>query len=281
MTTQVDIAAKNRSAARRFFWMLLILATATSLYGNIAHAIGGTEGVNPNRVIGASIAPVFLMALVHGVAHLARNTASGWAYGLVVALVGSVAAFAFAQSYGALTAFARDSHVLAPGLTPLIVDATIGVSTFALVVLGEKPTSRVRNPRPATPAPATPQVKAVAPTATATHTAPPTATPNRDMQRGPAPKTATTATTKFREPASPENTLRPVSGDATSDLAAELVRDKATRQPVEIVRAVIAAHNNGDPLNRIAKDVDRHHTAVKRIIDAAAVHRQRQLAAVG
>jgi hypothetical protein len=261
--------------------MLLILATATSLYGNIAHAIGGTEGVNPNSVIGASIAPVFLMALVHGVAHLARNTASGWAYGLVVALVGSVAAFAFAQSYGALTAFARDSDVLAPGLTPLIVDATIGVSTFALVVLGEKPTSRVRNPRPATPAPATPQVKAVAPTATATHTAPPTATPNRDMQRDPAPKTATTATTKFREPASPENTLRPVSGDATSDLAAELVRDKATRQPVEIVRAVIAAHNNGDPLNRIAKDVDRHHTAVKRIIDAAAVHRQRQLAAVG
>jgi hypothetical protein len=281
MTTQVDIAAKNRSAARRFFWMLLILATATSLYGNIAHAIGGTEGVNPNSVIGASIAPVFLMALVHGVAHLARNTASGWAYGLVVALVGSVAAFAFAQSYGALTAFARDSDVLAPGLTPLIVDATIGVSTFALVVLGEKPTSRVRNPRPATPAPATPQVKAVAPTATATHTAPPTATPNRDMQRDPAPKTAATAILGRRESASPENTLRPVSGDATSDLAAELVRDKATRQPVEIVRAVIAAHNNGDPLNRIAKDVDRHHTAVKRIIDAAAVHRQRQLAAVG
>jgi hypothetical protein len=101
------------------------------------------------------------------------------------------------------------------------------------------------------------------------------------MQRDPAPETATTATTKVREPASQENTLRPVSGDATSDLAAELVRDKATKQSVEIVRAVIAAHDNGDPLNRIAKDVARHHTAVKRIIDAAAVHRQPPLAAVG
>jgi hypothetical protein len=47
------------------------------------------------------------------------------------------------------------------------------------------------------------------------------------------------------------------------------------------VRAVIAAHDNGDRLNRIAKNVDRHHTAVKRIIDAAALHRQRQLVAVG
>jgi hypothetical protein len=129
MTTQADIAAKNRSGARRFFWALLILATATSLYGNVAHAIGASGAVSPNGIIGASIAPIFLMALVHGVAHLARNTASGWTYGLVVALVGGVAAFAFAQSYGALTAFARDAKVLAPGLTPLIVDATIAVST--------------------------------------------------------------------------------------------------------------------------------------------------------
>ena len=69
--------------------------------------------------------------------------------------------------------------------------------------------------------------------------------------------------------------------EATVDLAAELVRDKATKQPVELVHAVLVAHNNGDPLNRIAKNVDRHHTAVKRIIDAAEARVDRQLAATG
>ena len=126
MTTQADIDAKNRSAGRRFFWMLLILATSTSLYGNIAHAMSGAGGVSLNSIVCASIAPLFLMALVHGAAHLARNTA-----------------------------------------------------------------------------------------------------------------------------------------------------------PVEVVRAILEAHNNGDPLNRIAKNVDRHHTAVKRIIDAAAARVDRQLAATG
>jgi hypothetical protein len=43
MATQADIAAKNRSGARRFFWLLLVLATATSLNGNIAHAVGGAD----------------------------------------------------------------------------------------------------------------------------------------------------------------------------------------------------------------------------------------------
>jgi hypothetical protein len=70
--------------------------------------------------------------------------------------------------------------------------------------------------------------------------------------------------------------------DATSALAARLVSDKITRQPLEIVHVVLAAHANGDPLNRIAKDVYRHHSAVKRILDAATAHREaHQFAAVG
>jgi len=79
MTTQAEIAERNRKGARRFFWSLLILATATSLYGNIAHAVDGAASAHVvESIVAASIAPVFLVALVHGVAHLARNTASGW-----------------------------------------------------------------------------------------------------------------------------------------------------------------------------------------------------------
>jgi hypothetical protein len=276
MATQADIAAKNRSGARRFFWLLLILATATSLYGNIAHAVGGADGVLLNSVIAACIAPVFLMALVHGIAHLARNTASGWAYGLVVALVGGVAAFAFAQSFGALTSFAGEAHVLAPGLTPLIVDATIGVSTFALVVLGEKPVRRARTPRVQPPKTAAPQFKTVPSNAHATRGVPEFAPSNR----APATPSSDTATSAAAT-ATATATQTIADGDATATLAERLVRDKATRQPLEIVSAILAAHKRGDPLNRIAKDVRRHHSAVKRIIDAAAEHRQQQLVAAG
>ncbi|MCW2560809.1 MAG: hypothetical protein JWP55_4773, partial [Mycobacterium sp.] len=153
----------------------------------------------------------------------------------MIALVGSVAAFAFAQSYGALTAFARDSDVLAPGLTPLIVDATIGVSTFALVVLGEKPARRARTPRPGDP-----------------HRE-----ANRDSgprTRDPEPRHETQLRAEATATAIPDIDASPATaliadGDVTSDLAAELARAKATKQPLEIVHAVLAAHKNGDPLN--------------------------------
>ncbi|AGB21650.1 Protein of unknown function (DUF2637) [Mycobacterium sp. JS623] len=260
MTTQADMDAKNRRTARRFFWTLLLLATATSLYGNIAHAIGASESVHLNRVIAASIAPIFLMALVHGLAHLARNTASGLAYGLVVALVGGVAMFAFAQSYGALTAFARDANVLASGLTPLIVDATIAVSTFALVVLGDKPVRRARVSRSATSMSKV-QVREVGSSGTSAAGA----TRKRDL----APQTAVSAVGKRTQPATLGAALhRDVAG--LDELAVALVESKTTRQPVATVRVILEAESKGVAPNRIAKDVGVHHTAVKRILDAAA-----------
>jgi hypothetical protein len=269
--TQTEVAAKSHRRAIRFFWRLLILGTVTSLYGNIAHAVDASGAVNPSTIIGASIAPIFLMALVHGLAHLARNTASSLAYALVVALVGGVAVFAFAQSYGALTAFARDAKVLAPGLTPLIVDATIAVSTFALVVLGDKPTRRSSGARSAGTTSAS-HCRRGGTAATATAAESRTATPNRVV--------APTGARRRTEPATPDEvSRRDLTGFDAADLAVALVESKVTRQPVEVVRAVLEAHDDGVVLNRIAKDVGVHHTAVRRIIDTATAHRQRDLAA--
>jgi hypothetical protein len=278
MTTQAEIAERNRKGARRFFWSLLILATATSLCGNIAHAVDGAASAHVvESIVAASIAPVFLMALVHGVAHLARNTASGRAYALVLALVGGVAAFAFAQSYGALAAFAGQAHVLAPSLTPLIVDATIAVSTFALVVLGEKPTKRVAS-RSAATMPSTSQVRHVSTGATATSSAPRTAPRDRVSP----PVAAASARSQSRETATPTDPpRREFGGLDAAEMAVALVESKVTRQPIDVVRAILEAHRDGVVLNRIAKDVNRHHTAVRRIIDAAAAHQQNELQAVG
>jgi hypothetical protein len=277
MTTQADIDAKNRRVARRFFWVLLILATGTSVYGNIAHSISGSAGVSLNGVVCASIAPIFLMALVHGVAHLARNTSSGWAYGLVVALVGAVAAFAFAQSYGALTAFARDANVLAPALTPLIVDATIAVSTFALVVLGDKPTRRSSSARSAGTTSASPVRRGVS-AATATPAASRTATRKRDVASQP-----TVSAAPLCDASATHGDVQRRDSDQVdaTDEAVALVQSRVTRQPVEVVRAILQAHNEDVALNRIAKDVGVHHSAVKRIVDEAARRQQQVLAGVG
>ena len=69
----------------------------------------------------------------------------------------------------------------------------------------------------------------------------------------------------------------PTPGPEAHD--AELVASKATRQPVETVEAILAAHQDGAPLNRIAATLDVHHSAVKRVLDGADAHRQRHLAA--
>ena len=66
---------------------------------------------------------------------------------------------------------------------------------------------------------------------------------------------------------------------ATAQLAAELVAAKVTRKPVETVEAILVAHRNGDPLNRIAANLGVHHSAVKRVLDAAEANSQRYLLA--
>jgi hypothetical protein len=71
----------------------------------------------------------------------------------------------------------------------------------------------------------------------------------------------------------------PSADDTNRELAATLIAKKVTRKPVEVVARILAAHDSGDPLNRIAKDIGVHHSAVSRIIDAAAAHRQRTLTA--
>ncbi|MCU1697347.1 MAG: hypothetical protein JWR34_3410 [Mycobacterium sp.] len=80
-------------------------------------------------------------------------------------------------------------------------------------------------------------------------------------------------------PADRHREAREESSDAdTIDIAAAIVRAKGTRKSIEVVRAVLAAGDNGVPPDRIAKGVGAHHSAVKRVLDAAAYRRQDHLA---
>jgi hypothetical protein len=89
-----------------------------------------------------------------------------------------------------------------------------------------------------------------------------------------------TAATYLLQPAvGIENRDGGTATSATAKLAAELVAAKVTRQPVETVATIIIAHESGDPLNRIAASVGVHHSAVKRVLDAANTHREPNLRA--
>ena len=68
--------------------------------------------------------------------------------------------------------------------------------------------------------------------------------------------------------------------DVAAKQAAELIAAKVTRKPVETVEAILVAYGNGDPLNRIAAAVAVHHSAGKRVLDAAEKHHQRYLTEV-
>jgi len=140
-------------------------------------------------------------------------------------------------------------------------------------LLGEKPTKR------SAAVSSTPQVRRVASGATASLTAARTA--SRD--RVPASTRVTaSAGRQSTEPATLAGVPRWESNDLdAAEMAVALVESKVTRQPVDFVHGILVARAGGVALNRIAKDVDRHHSAVKRIIDAAAAHQQGVFASVG
>ena len=261
LLTTSELAARHHRRAVSFFWAWLIGATLVSLAGNITHALLASP---PNlRWVAAAVAmvpPTVLLCAVHGIAVLARTTASGVMYRTSVAATAALAVGAFLLSFVAL----RDLAVvagIAPGLAavlPLVIDLAVAVATAALVAVGDKPARRARNATPTTPSGAThPAIRTASPGR-------PSTVSNRAV---PAPPVALSAAP----------TATPAGSDATARVAAELVAAKVTRQPVETVEAILEAHQNGHPLNRIAANLRVHHSAVKRVLDAAGADGQRDL----
>lgn len=67
-------AAHQRRAAARFFWMWLIVATAMSVTGNVAHAVlHATSGTMTLAAGAALVPPLVLLAATHSIALLVRT----------------------------------------------------------------------------------------------------------------------------------------------------------------------------------------------------------------
>lgn len=146
MSTLTEITQRNHHRDVRFFWGLLIGATAVSLIGNIAHAVLPYLPRIVVQIGAAAVPPIALLAAVHGIALAVSAGASGRVYFWAVSAVAAIGVGAFAVSFLALRDLMQAIGYGSPiaCVFPAIIDTAVAVSTLMLVALGDKPARRVR-----------------------------------------------------------------------------------------------------------------------------------------
>lgn len=275
--TSSELAQRQHHRATRFFWSWLAGATAVSLAGNVVHAaLTASPGTRWLAAAVAAVPPTVLLSSVHGIAVLAKTSASGRVYRAAVMATTALAAGAFVLSFVALRDLAILAHIprhLAFVL-PLVIDLAIGVATLALVAVGDKPTRRVSQRA------ASPQLsKGSAPTPA------PRPTPSTASSPAPtAPRTASTDATNTSRTAPPSAAQKPADATApapeTVALAERIVSSKAVRQPVHTVARILELSETEPRKAVIEKRLGVHHSVVTKVLEAAERERRHGLAAV-
>jgi len=134
--------AHHRHAVR-FFWTVLIAATAASLAGNAVHAtLHATSAPLGVAALVATAPPLVLLASTEGVSLLLRTRRRGTAtHWCALAMTVLLAMCAFVLSFDALRDLAIRSGIPAQlaWLWPIAVDVTIAQSTVALLSLSRTP----------------------------------------------------------------------------------------------------------------------------------------------
>lgn len=275
--TSTELAQRHHRAAVRFFWSWLAGATVVSLAGNVIHAwLTASSSTRWLSAAVAAVPPTVLLASVHGIAVLAKTSASGRVYRAAVAATTALAVGAFMLSFVALRDLAVIAHIprQLAFVLPLVIDLAIAVATLALVAVGDKPMRRVTQraaqpqlsnhrtpttaPRPTTPSapsPAPPAPRSASPSAPATpRTAPSNAPQKAPDATAPAPEVVA--------------------------LAERIVESRAVRQPVHVVARILELSAQESRKNVIEKAVGVHHSVVTKILEAADSQRRSQLQAV-
>jgi Protein of unknown function (DUF2637) len=144
--TTTEIAARHHARAVRFFWCFLIGATLVSLIGNIVHAIWHSIPFVVIQMGTAAVPPLFLLAVVQGIALSVRAGASGTVDRWAVTATALIGVGAFVLSFRALGDLSIHTGVPPAWawIFPAIIDTAVAVSTLMLVALGDKPACRAR-----------------------------------------------------------------------------------------------------------------------------------------
>jgi hypothetical protein len=275
MTTPTEIGQRNHDRAVRFFWGFLIGATTISLLGNVTHAALRYLPRLIVQVGAAAVPPIALLAAVHGIALAVRAGASGRIYAWAVTAVAAIGAGAFSVSFLALRDLMR-AIGYSPATAcvfPAIIDTTVAVSTMMLVALGDKPAHRSRTVVTS----ANVQTAAMKRMANST-------TQSAKAQVTPSARASARVQTpglvQPRLAQTAQNSVQTGGTQFDADLAMELIASRTTTQPVETVVAVLAASRDGVSINAAAKASGINYRTAQRIVEAAAKHRQRDLAVV-
>lgn len=274
LLTSSEIAQRHHHRAVRFFWSWLAGATTVSLVGNVAHAV--LTASPSTRWLAAAVAavpPTVLLASVHGIAVLAKTSASGRVYRAAVAATTALALGAFLLSFVALRDLAVLAHIprRLAFVLPLVIDLAIGVATLALVAVGDKPTRRATQ-RAAQPQvsnrPATPTAPRQAPSAapTVAPPAPRTTSPDAPSTPRAAPSSASQGSPDAAVPA-PEVVA----------LAERIVSSKSVRQPVGVVARILMLSETETRKNVISERVGVHHSVVTKVMESAEQERRAAL----
>lgn len=123
---------------RRLLWVLLVFASATSLAGNVTHALTqhrGVESIGP--IATATLAPVALLGLTHLLGLWSSIRSRDLIFWCILTGIAALAAAAFRLSFDALRTLAvlyGYGHSDA-ALFPLILDGLVAVCTLGLVGL--------------------------------------------------------------------------------------------------------------------------------------------------
>mgnify|MGYP005810677509 CR=1 FL=1 len=268
----IDTDLQTHRRAVRFFWVVLIGASAASIAGNALHAIVQAEHVAPALAAAVATAPpLVLLGSTEGLSLLIkvhrRPNLTFWAAFVMTLLLG---AGAFRLSFDALCSLAIRCGIR-PSLAwlwPLIIDVTTAQATVALVALTRlhhntaKAGTGTRNdhdddgdqrvdaalpapPRPLRAAEATMPDSATQPDGEAT----------RSLPVAPKPEPVTVAPTR----------------DPHDRAVRSVVASKRTKQPPEVIEAVLRRHADGQRPGEISDELRLHHTTVNRIL-ATALH---------
>lgn len=250
--------ADDDRVATRFFWTVLILATAASVGGNVTHAILKV-GSGPLVTVAAAVAmvpPIVLLAATHSVGLLVRTRSTGPIYWAALAMTIGLAGCAFALSFDALWELAVNAGVRRSiaWLWPLSIDVSIAQSTLALLSL-------TRRRMAADSEPPTSHTATVSPAAKA----PPPSTPKGHNE-------VTSLNGHRRRPDTPERPAAHVAAMAAtdwSDVAETLVRDGVTTKTVTEVVEALQLWELGTAPNTIARRIGLHRDTVTKITAAA------------
>lgn len=240
-----------------FHWTVVIVATSFSVAGNAAEKWAHPASASPLlAALVAATAPVVLLASSEGMALMikARRRPSRMAW-FNLALTGFLALAAFRMSFDSLRDLGIQCGMPAnlAWLLPVVIDVPIVQATCNLDELH-------RIIRPSLYPNGSEQSAEVIDATTVDHPAESVPDPVQEQ---------VTDTELMESPRELQSVVQRVETDRRHEAAAHAVADsRHTKQPPEVIAAVLQKHAAGMKVGRISDELDLHHTTVRRIVNA-------------